>query len=308
MSTQTIPRRFLPAPTTNNSKLAVTNRDKPVSRSNTSNNHKSVDLVRLEPIIDLLACAIWSGKIAHEKPISVMLIAEQESAKTECLKYFSGTKTLHYLSDITSTGIKPFKSAIENGVLRHLVLLDLVRVLSHSKGVGERTIQQLASLMEEGESGGSDGGGLVSWGSTFPKLGVLMGITPAFYNGKAGSWRRSGFMTRFLPVHFEYTLDTQLQIHNMIATSGKLPEPQPIVLPSGLGNIEIPEKLGNKIKDTAMITGQQNRTYGFRYHKNLRCLCKASALQNKRYYVNEWDVSRVLPWAKFLNGSEIIKL
>ncbi len=272
------------------------------------NKSKKIDLIRLEPIIDILTCAIWSGRVAQEKPVSVLLIAEQESAKTECLKFFSGTTTLRYLSDMTATGIKPFKSDIERGELRHLILLDLVRILSHSKGVGERTIQQLATLMEEGESGSADGGGLTSWTSSFPKVGVLMGITPSFYNSKKGSWRKTGFMTRFLPVSFEYSDSTQLEIHNGIKNGGANPRPQPILLPKLSSVITIPERLGDRIKDIAMMCGRQNLTYGFRYHKNLRTLAKASALENKRTMVNDEDLNRVLPWAKFFNGNEIIKL
>lgn len=270
-----------------------------------------VDLIRLEPIIDILTCAIWSGRVANEKPVSVLLIAEQESAKTECLKFFAGTMTLRYLSDMTATGIKPYKNDIERGDLRHLILLDLVRILSHSKGVGERTIQQLATLMEEGESGSSDGGGATQWGSetnTFPKVGVLMGITPSFYNSKKGSWRKTGFMTRFLPVSFRYGNDTQITIHNGILNGQAIITPRPIILPKILRPITIPLPQGMKLKDVAIICGAQNGTYGFRYHKSLRTLAKASALQGGRNSVNDFDVNRVLPWAKFFNGNDTIEL
>src|SRR5271170_7942872 len=186
--------------------------------------------VKLEPIIQILRAAIWSGMIADERPISVMLIADQESAKTEALKFFHGTKTLAYLSDLTSTGLKPFKADIISGKLRHLALMDLVRLVSHGRGTSERTIQTLASLMEEGESSVSDGGGTADWGK-FPKVGVIMGITTDYFKARAGHWRKTGFLSRFVPVSYKYTASTVTDIHDSIAKGHGFSAPRAEKLP-----------------------------------------------------------------------------
>jgi len=261
--------------------------------------------MRLEPIIEILRAAIWTGKLGDEKPVSVMLIAEQESAKTECLKYFRGTSTLKYVSDLTSRGMIPYKREIQDGKLRHLVLLDLVRLLSHGKGVSERTIQTIASLMEEGESETSDAGGRESWGSDFPRIGVLMAITPRFFRAKRGKWRQTGFLTRFVPISFSYTDDTVKRIHDGIANGNSIPSPRPEKIPPLAYTSFLPENIAKSLSMRAREIGKQMHTYGFRYHKILRALAKANARMNERGTVTKEDLYKVLEWSSFFTDKDV---
>jgi hypothetical protein len=261
-------------------------------------------LVRLEPIIEILRAAIWTGNLSDEKPVSVMLIAEQESAKTEALKYFRGTSTIRYLSDLTSRGLSPFKNDIQNGTMRHIVLLDLVRILCHGKGVSERTIQTLASLMEEGESETSDGGGREKW-SDFPRIGALMGITPAFFKSKRGRWRATGFLTRFLPVAFRYTDSTVKEIHQAIAMGGHTPEPHPEKIPVLPCQIFCAPQFALQLSRRAEKLGAQMNSYGFRYHRILRALAKAAARIDGKGAVERRHVEKVLAWAEFFTDKEV---
>lgn len=261
--------------------------------------------VRLEPIIEILRAAIWTGKLGDEKPVSVMLIAEQESAKTECLKYFHGTTTLKYVSDLTSRGMLPYRREIQDGKLRHLVLLDLVRLLSHGKGVSERTIQTIASLMEEGESETSDAGGRETWGSDFPRIGVLMAITPRFFKAKRGKWRQTGFLTRFVPISFSYTENTIRMIHSSIANGHSIPPPHPEKIPPLAYTSAMPEKIAKMLSIRAREIGKRMNTYGFRYHKILRALAKANARMNGRGVVTQEDLLKVMEWSSFFSDREV---
>lgn len=263
------------------------------------------ELIKLEPIIEILRAAIWTGKLSDEKPVSVMLIAEQESAKTEALKFFRGTETMEYLSDLTSRGLSTYKTAIEQGKLRHVVLLDLVRILAHGRGVSERTIQTMAALMEEGESSTSDGGGNTSWGKNFPKIGVLMGITTPFFKMKRGKWRQTGFLTRFVPVSFRYKDTTVDLIHAAIAKGKHTPQGHPEQLPEQPFIIACDEKFSTMLSIRAKALGYQMRSYGFRYHRILRALAKSQARISGRGYVKQEDVDKVIKWSEFFTDKEI---
>jgi len=263
-------------------------------------------LLRLEPIIEILQAALWTGMLSDEKPVSVMLIAEQESAKTEALKYFRGTRTIRYLSDLTSRGLLPYKSDIKEGKLRHLCLLDLVRLLAHGKGVSERTIQTIASLMEEGESETSDAGGRESWGTDFPRIGVLMAITPRFFKAKRGKWRQTGFLTRFVPICFTYSQNTVHEIHRQIANGQGLPAPHAEQIPPLSYQIALPKEFATILSIQSEELGKRMRTYGFRYHRILRSLAKARARIEKRGNVNIEDVNKVLEWSRFFTDKEIV--
>jgi hypothetical protein len=262
------------------------------------------NLIKLEPIIDIIRAAIWTGRISDEKPVSVMLIAEQESAKTEVLKYFRDTTTLAYLSDLTSRGLDAYKNDIEAGRLRHLVILDLVRILSHGRGVSERTIQTLASLMEEGESSIADAGGKQQW-KNFPKIGALMGITEAFFKARRGKWRQTGFLTRFVPVSFTYKALTVDAIHRSIAAGRKLPNSHGEPLPEFACTVACDEKYSAEISMRAKTLGVQMKTYGFRYHRVLRALAKAQARINGRGWVKQEDIDTVMEWSEFFSDKTV---
>jgi hypothetical protein len=265
---------------------------------------KNVNFVRLEPILELLRAAIWSARLGDEKPVSVLLVAEQESAKTEMLKYFAGTSTLAYISDLTSRGLRKHKDAIERGKIRHLVLLDLVRVIAHGRSVQERTFQTLAALMEEGESETLDAGGSSEWVG-FPRIGCLMALTPAFFRSKRGRWRETGFMTRFVPVSFKYTEETKHEIHMSIGAGMQLPPPHPEKIPDLAYGVTIADKYSRVIVSRAEELGNMMQTYGFRYQKSLRSLAKANALLSKRSSVNDTDIGKVLGWSEFFTQKEI---
>jgi hypothetical protein len=256
------------------------------------------NFVRLEPVLDILRAAIWTGKLIDEKPASIMLVADQESAKTEALKYFRGTSTIVYISDLTARGINPYKKGIEALEIRHLCLLDLVRVVSHGRSVSDRTLQSIASLMEEGESDTSDGGGRESW-KNFPKVGCLMGITTDFFVARRGKWRQTGFMTRFVPVRFNYSEETIRRIHDSIARGKSIPPPRPEPMPPGQVQVFCSQAHALTLSVRAQELGKQMKTYGFRYQKVLRSLAKARALMEKRGTVSDADVRKVIEWSSF---------
>lgn len=261
-------------------------------------------LIRMEPILNILRAALWSGKVSDEKPVSVMLIAEQESAKTEALKYFRGTPTIRYFSDITSRGIASYRTRIQEGTLKHIVILDLVRILSHGRGTSERTVQTLASLMEEGESEVSDAGGREEW-KDFPRIGVLMGITPAFFKMKRGRWRQTGFLTRFVPVSFHYTDATVKEIHRAIANGAHTPGPHPEHIPHEAFTVNCNAAMSKLISLRAEMLGKQMRAYGFRYHRIMRALAKAQARIEGWGTVKPEHVEKIIEWSNLFTDKAV---
>lgn len=265
---------------------------------------KRLSLLRLEPIIEIIRASIWTGRLSDEKPVSIMLVAEQESAKTESLKYFRGTPTLRYVSDLTSRGLVAYKKDIESGGIRHIVLLDVVRIISHGRNIADRTLQTLAALMEEGESETSDAGGRDSW-KDFPRIGVLMALTPAFFKSKRGKWRETGFLTRFVPVSFYYSEEAVHEIHMSIAAGHQLPAPRAETIPPLNYAVFCEAKFAATIARRAEELGVIMKSYGFRYQRILRALAKAQARIAGRGAVNSDDVGKVLAWSEFFTDKEI---
>jgi hypothetical protein len=265
---------------------------------------RKLSLLRLEPVLEIVKASIWTGRLSDEKPVSIMLVAEQESAKTETLKYFRGTPTLKFVSDLTSRGLIPYKKEIETGMVRHIVLLDVVRIISHGRNIADRTLQTLASLMEEGESETSDAGGRDTW-KDFPRIGVLMALTPAFFRSKRGKWRETGFLTRFVPVSFSYSEKAVHEIHLAIAAGHQLPVPHAENIPALNYAVNCEAKYSAIIARRAEELGERMRTYGFRYQRIMRALAKAQARIQGRGYVTSEDVGKVLSWSEFFTDKEV---
>jgi hypothetical protein len=267
-----------------------------------------ISLIRLEPILKILEATIWTGKVSGEQPVSLMLIASQESAKTSAMKHFRGTSTLQYLADVTGNGVLAYKSKIEARELRHFMLNDLTRILAHSKGVGDRTLQTFATLMEEGESESSDPSGRTKW-EGWPTVGVIMGITPQFYNARQRRWTATGFATRFLPIRFSYRESTQDLIHDRIRTEKSAPQAHPINFKEkGQTVVKLPDSLGMALQERAKSLGVMHDTYGFRFHRAMRRLAKGRALSQDRGVVNSTDIKAVLEWSRFFGEGEDIIL
>jgi hypothetical protein len=268
---------------------------------------KTAGFIRLDPILEIIRICIWTGVLKDEHPISIMLVASQESAKTECLKHFAGTSTLAYFSDVTGKGLAGFKHEIESKKLRHFVLLDLIRVLCHQKGVGERTLQQLATLMEEGESSTADPSGRTTWGTgaSFPRVGTMMGITPEFLASKIVHWRATGFLTRFIPVRFSFLTSTEIEIHDSIQHGNKLPPPDPIIFRDENYVVTLSEERAADIRKACIRAAEKVDVSGFRWHRQMRALAKARAAANRRNFVSKEDVKQVAKWAEFFVGKGV---
>lgn len=133
-----------------------------------------------------------------------------------------------------------------------------------------------------------------------------MSVTPAFYKGKAGMWRKTGFMTRFLPVRFSYSAKTVALIHKNISLGQGLPDPKPEQLPSLSQFVKMEKRHADMIGIIAQKLGDQNEVYGFRFHRVLRTLAKARALQDGRGSVNTKDIEKIEEWSLFFGDEEMI--
>jgi len=264
---------------------------------------KTVSLIRLQPVTEIVRTAIWTGRLTDEKPVSLILIASQESAKSAALLIYAKSPSVEVFSDLTSKGLETIKSKIESGEIRHLIALDLIRIVSHGRFVSDRTIQTLGGLMEEGEGCKADAGGTDVWRG-MPNIGLLTGLTPDLYRSRRSFWRQTGFLTRFVPVNFHYSENTRYEIHQKISRGLLKPTEKPQILPKEPIAVSLSASHAETISKWAVEWGLQNETYGFRHHKQLRCLVKARALMHAREKVIPADMNDLFSWRKFFSSNE----
>jgi hypothetical protein len=271
---------------------------------------KKVSLIRLQDVLQMVRATIWTGRISEENPVSLCLVAPQESAKSQCLLHFYETETLRYFSDITAKPLNGLKREIETKRLRHLVLLDLVQIMNHQKSVAARTLQRLAGLMEEGQAAVADAGGVEDW-KGMPKLGVLMALTPSYYLDQRARWYKSGFISRFLRCWFTYSDATVDQVHRAIREGMPLPSTHKEPLPEDGQLVHLSASQAESIEGlTRAHVGQveSEGIYGFRYHRQMRALAKALALMDKRQEVSDKDISVLASWQGYFTGKRPVEI
>lgn len=268
---------------------------------------KTESLLRLSDVLDILEAVIYSGKVANEKPVSAMLVAPPESAKTQALMYFYGTRTLKYYSSVTSKPLLDLKPEIEAGTIRHIVIPEFSSISAHDKSTTNRLITVLAMLIEDGAVTYADASRVIEF-SSLPRIGLIAACTPSVWHDRRSIWIRHGYISRFLPICFEYAKQTTKYIHSAIASGHKLPDPECITLPDKPVEVEIPQNHAEAIETFAKELGDKYSSYGFRYHRAFRALVKGRALTKSRTIVTAEEIADLSRWLKFFDDRDPVEI
>jgi hypothetical protein len=267
-------------------------------------------LIKLEKISKLLELAIFSGYIKGEQPVSALLTAPPEAGKTEVVMKYAGNKGIIALTDCTAYGIMhDYGKSIKERKVRHIIIPDLVRPMSRGKDTVHGLIAFLNALVEEGviristyaESVGAPTLGISSEEPEIPvKCGLIATLARDILLDGRHHWSQMGFMSRLLPISYEYSNHTKLEIHKSIARRDyQQAEPIELGIPDDDVAIELvaPEADNLMIISTTLAnaTDRNNpeKTYGFRLQKHIQRLAMANALKNGRSKVKAEDVDLI---------------
>lgn len=287
------------------------------SDKNKAKNAQKEKMLKLEKIERLVELALISGYIKNDNPLSLILIAEPETAKTKILSKFDCKGTKIY-ADISQKEISKNLGVWQKENIHHIIIPDLTKVISHRLTTVDATISYFNALMEEGIKESLYYGQSL----TLPKpynCGLLTAITTNMFYTKYKKWDSMGFLTRFLPVSYDYNKATISEIHNEIKNKNTFNESKKIKK-YGQKYIEIPEDIASmvnvKTQELAERISQQFikvkmqggkeitiRTVikGFRLHYRLRQLIRAIALSNNNDKVTWKDAEEFYSLIPYIN-------
>ncbi len=265
-------------------------------------NTDSWNLIKLTRPLEIIESAIYTGRLLNSNPVSLILVASPESAKSQLLLHFKQTKTLRYFSSITSKPLLELRPEIEAGTITHLVLPDLIAVSAHQPKVTFRLFAYLAVLMEEGGIEFADAVNKIQFNSQ-SRLGLLAATTPSYYHDQRTVWNRTGLLSRFVSVNFSYSDTTVKEIHDAIQSGFNVPDGKCMNLPDKKVDVVIGGRESEAIRSMAIGLASKYMTYGFRYHRSLRALARGRALSQGRHAVNSDDVAVVQSWLPLLDDS-----
>jgi len=266
-------------------------------------------MVKIEPIRKIVKYALASGKLNDEKPLSVIIIAPVESAKTLVLRrYCLKAENCLYMTDVTAHGILKESDQLRgfrSGKLTHLVIPDLMPCMSRKQTTVSTLISFLNSFIEEG---------IVNISTYMTRInekvevraGLLTAIPSEPFRDRRHRWGSMGFLSRALPVTYGYKPSTRAEILSYIESQEHLKEKTvALKLPDEPKLIKLPIEFAKKIEPFALSLADEyskyQKVYGFRYQRQLQTLVKAIALFKENEEVNEECLDELEELLNYIN-------
>ena len=259
-------------------------------------------MLYLKAIQSVVEKSLWTGWLQKEKPISVLIVANPESFKTELLKKYRMNDGVVYMTDVTAYGLtKSIIPMAEMGKkVNHLIIPDLLNPLSKQLTTARAFIQFMNAIIEEGAVQ------VQTYAMQFKQeiqCGLITAITPSALARRRKYWNDIGFLSRLVPLSYSYETGISEDILKSIIKSDYQNEEDTITIqfPKEKMPVEDSPELYEQFLVYTHKFSEANKTYGFRYQKQLQVLAKANALSEKRYKVEQRDADWVKSVAEYIN-------
>ena len=257
-------------------------------------------MIGTEFLRETVETVILTSRVRDVAPVSLLLIAAPESGKTSVVLE-RPCEVIKAYADVTGRGLHAVLK--HNPNLSHIVINDLVAVLSHRQTVNRYTISQLNSLTEEGITAIATPSGE----EEFPcgKKGVIASLTLELAKDSRRWWNKVGFSSRMLPFCYFYPDDLIIAIKAAIDESrGKSangngtrskPKTKDFLVPKDAVKVLYDEKMVQQVRRIADMRSKMLEEQGMRRLKQYHAMTQAHALWRQRASptVNDKDVDFV---------------
>jgi hypothetical protein len=279
---------------------------------------KGVHMIGLEKIEKSVELAIWSAYIKGEQPVSLLITSQVEAGKTELVMQYAQNLGCVVLTDATAFGImRDYGQAIINKEIRTIIIPDLIKPMSRGKDTVQTLVTFLNSLIEEGvcristyaERLGAPSSGVNLQTQPIPiKCGLITTIAQGELLDGRHHWTRIGFMSRLVPISYEYNATTQYDIHKSIAEREyRSDKAFKLTLPVKDVEVKLEQAQADELLSLSslltarMHSNKTEKVYGFRLQKNIQRLAMASALSRGKDVVEQEDINILRKIAPYIN-------
>lgn len=271
-------------------------------------------LIGVENLSEIAETALFSAHLTKSIPTSLVFIGPSGAGKSKLIMQYENVNGSHLTSDITSSGLQELLAADPAGKIKFLIVPDFNVVLSHRASTLQLTIANLLSVTSEGTVRIDDG--RLKKETKHAPCGILTAMTRDLYSMFARKWAVLGFNRRFLPIYYDYSLQTRQRINTAImggyvtlmqlarAAVPMPKKPQDVGISPGMGQrIQgLSDELANNIGYIPTPTRHRSNkgTHGgarfagkqleFSPHLALRSMARAHALRDGRRDVKEPDL------------------
>ena len=260
-------------------------------------------MISTEQLEHLVKLAILSAYIKNERAVSILVSARIESGKTEIIKKASTCRGVLYLNDVTAYGLqKHYLKRIVEREIRTIIIPDLLVPFAKQHSTVETFIAFMNGLLEEGQVAVSTFAmHLELPGET--RCNLITSTTRRDLSKQMDRWTRIGFISRLIPVTYEYAPSTVYRIMKSIALREYQNETNftGLELPNSDVIVELPVEIATQVESLVPLLSKGLETYGFRLQKQIQTLCMASAIFNKRTTVEQIDFDIISKLADHFN-------
>lgn len=284
-------------------------------------------MIGVEEILDILKITVWTGALEGERPISTALFAPVGDGKTTMLRKTDqrgeikrflvkkGTKDERWEekreikgSVLYTNSITPYRlytrhgRELKSGQIKHVAIGDFLNILNLPKHIQTSVINFYNNAIEEGilsiES--RDGQFIHEVPVT---IGLITTIAKEDFDSRRIDLSAQGFLSRILPVSFDYTEETAQAIRDSVKRQDYLNELESfnITLPDPPVKINLALNFANMIEEVALRVKDKRDKVGARRLKQLQRFCMANALKDGRSEVGWEDITKLREYEKYFN-------
>ena len=257
-------------------------------------------IVELDPLERTVKAVLFSAYVKDEKPLSLLIVAKPESAKTAILKKFRTSKGVVYLTDCTAYGLtRDILPRIESGQVKHILIADLITPLSKSTKTRKAFIAFLNNLIEEGVAKMSS---YVSMWEKEVRCGLIAAVTEEELKDGRHDWAKMGFLSRTFLFSYSYPISIVQRIFDSLMNDKSgVGESIELSFPSEPVDVVLPEDITRDLIPISMKIGQSMQLYGFRFFLNSKTLLKALALMKGKKEVTREELKEFMELANHFN-------
>lgn len=236
-----------------------------------------------------------------EKPLSLLIVAKPESAKTAVLKKYKQNKGIAYLTDCTAYGLtRDILPKVVSGEVKHIMIADLITPLSKSTKTRQAFVAFLNNLIEEGVAK------ITTYGTVWDRevnCGLIAAITDDALKDGRRDWAKMGFLSRMLLFTYSYSISFVYRIFgSLVEDKSAVAEPVELTFPSEPLDVVIPREIAEKLIPISTKIGEAMKIYGFRFFLNSKTLLKSLALMKRKTVVTEDELDEFLELSRFINS------
>lgn len=264
-------------------------------------------LIGVELVQELVETTILTGRLKQHGPVSLVLIAAPENGKTSIVLE-RPCEAVFPLSDVTGRGLQMLLKLDRKAT--HLILNDMVAVMSHKHNVNRYLLSMLNAMTEEGIRAVAFPGQIEVFEAG--KRGIIGCLPGDLARDGRAWWHRTGFSSRVIPFFYSYPerliLSIKAELDRDAFTVWK--PGQPLRVPGVALSVPIEPKWTRQIRLLSDARAAKMGQLGIRLLKNYRALARGHAVRRgwKKPMVGEADLDFLVAMDRYVSWDEATPL